>query len=559
MTLDLARSSRRRHRQPRRRVQGGPSCLRSHAPTHRRGAHGATSCSVSGGHGRALRSRSAMERSGRCGGSGPTASTWLDTGRDGYLFAKLDTGMTEVTRPSLYGASTPSKRRSSRRGAPGRVGFVGPCWNPATPDPRPVRPGGPGARYGCHARRLEISCDRRRRAYCASMSTITKLYPQAPRYARARRLPPSSPGRQTPDQIWPRGRPTETETPAMTTATAQPIVGPEAWRGAELARSTDWIRPLSGAAIDELDVALRAVERRGLGWREITREDFPLSTLSAELARVSDELEHGRGIVLLRGLPVAGYTDSQLLGSTVASAPISHRALPDRRGELIGGARLGRSTRIQEARRQGGGPMAPGRRGPGALERPSASAPTAPTWRALLCVGGPGGGPEQVASSVAVHTRSSPPPDLHASLQEYHRTAKERGACCETAPSHALFALATGAHQSYSRTFVERPSGAAVPRPPGPDEALDLLAPSRGALHRDALERGNHSSTTTSSTQRAPPTIRSCARPYRALRSGSRCRIADPSRRFRGAVAPLPRALRGGIQRRIDPSLRPKG
>src|SRR5206468_7207472 len=28
----------------------------------------------------------------------------VDTGPDGYLFAKLDAGMTEVTRPSLYGA-----------------------------------------------------------------------------------------------------------------------------------------------------------------------------------------------------------------------------------------------------------------------------------------------------------------------------------------------------------------------------------------------------------------------------------------------------------------------
>src|SRR5688572_20778203 len=31
----------------------------------------------------------------------------VDTGPDGYLFAKLDTGMTEVTRPALYGAQHP--------------------------------------------------------------------------------------------------------------------------------------------------------------------------------------------------------------------------------------------------------------------------------------------------------------------------------------------------------------------------------------------------------------------------------------------------------------------
>ena len=31
----------------------------------------------------------------------------VDTGADGYVFAKLDTGMTEVTRPALYGAQHP--------------------------------------------------------------------------------------------------------------------------------------------------------------------------------------------------------------------------------------------------------------------------------------------------------------------------------------------------------------------------------------------------------------------------------------------------------------------
>jgi diaminopimelate decarboxylase len=57
----------------------------------------------------------------------------VDTGRDGYLFAKLDTGMPEVTRPSLYGAQHPievlasvsrlrqvTPRRSHRVGCHGR-------------------------------------------------------------------------------------------------------------------------------------------------------------------------------------------------------------------------------------------------------------------------------------------------------------------------------------------------------------------------------------------------------------------------------------------------------
>src|SRR6266568_2575857 len=50
----------------------------------------------------------------------------VDTGEDGYLFAKLDAGMTEVTRPSLYGAQHPIAVLAEGRPA-ARVVFVGPC------------------------------------------------------------------------------------------------------------------------------------------------------------------------------------------------------------------------------------------------------------------------------------------------------------------------------------------------------------------------------------------------------------------------------------------------
>jgi diaminopimelate decarboxylase len=105
----------------------------------------------------------------------------VDTGRDGYLFAKLDTGMTEVTRPSLYGAQHPIRVLATGR-EPSDVVFVGPCCEsgdiltPAPGDPEALAPrrvdrpaigdlvivGGAGA-------------------YCAAMSTINyNSYPQAP-------------------------------------------------------------------------------------------------------------------------------------------------------------------------------------------------------------------------------------------------------------------------------------------------------------------------------------------------------------------------------------------
>ena len=37
----------------------------------------------------------------------------------------------------------------------------------------------------------------------------------------------------------------------MATVTAQPLSGPAAWVGSDLAKSTDWIRPISSAAVRE--------------------------------------------------------------------------------------------------------------------------------------------------------------------------------------------------------------------------------------------------------------------------------------------------------------------
>ena len=89
----------------------------------------------------------------------------------------------------------------------------------------------------------------------------------------------------------------------MSTMKAGPIAGPEAWLGVDMARSTDWIRTVSAPAAAELDGALHGLERRGLAWPRFGREDFPLPTFSRELGSALDELEQGRGFVLLRGIP----------------------------------------------------------------------------------------------------------------------------------------------------------------------------------------------------------------------------------------------------------------
>ena len=105
----------------------------------------------------------------------------VDTGRDGYLFAKLDTGMTEVTRPSLYGAQHPIDVLADGRDEVDVV-FVGPCCEsgdiltPAPGDPEAL-----GPRRVARPAIDDLVVIGGAGAYCAAMSTINyNTYPQAP-------------------------------------------------------------------------------------------------------------------------------------------------------------------------------------------------------------------------------------------------------------------------------------------------------------------------------------------------------------------------------------------
>ena len=109
----------------------------------------------------------------------------VDTGPDGYLFAKLDAGMTEVTRPSLYGAQHPITVVAGER-PPARVVFVGPCCESG--DVLTPAPGDPEALAPREVPRPEIGdlvVVGGAGAYCAAMCTGNyNSYPLAPEVLR---------------------------------------------------------------------------------------------------------------------------------------------------------------------------------------------------------------------------------------------------------------------------------------------------------------------------------------------------------------------------------------
>jgi hypothetical protein len=91
-----------------------------------------------------------------------------------------------------------------------------------------------------------------------------------------------------------------------------PLDSPAAWYRADLERDRSWIHTLAPAEIAELDAALRVCKARCENLLDIGPDTFPLPTLAARLHAIRDEIMQGRGIAVLRGIPVERYAREEV-------------------------------------------------------------------------------------------------------------------------------------------------------------------------------------------------------------------------------------------------------
>ena len=111
---------------------------------------------------------------------------------------------------------------------------------------------------------------------------------------------------------------------------------PAAWTGDDMRKSTDWLTHVDDQAIADMEAALAGVRLRRLALPDIGRDDFPLPSMAATLAKIAHALEHGTGFALVRGLPVQrwGFDDATIIYwglSTHLGRPVSQ----DRSGKLM--------------------------------------------------------------------------------------------------------------------------------------------------------------------------------------------------------------------------------
>lgn len=91
---------------------------------------------------------------------------------------------------------------------------------------------------------------------------------------------------------------------------------PSAWRGAEMKANPDrWLVTLKAGEIAELENAAESYLDRSRNIAEITKESFPLPQLGAHLEQLKTTLLTGLGFEVIRGLPVAKY--SQEFAATI--------------------------------------------------------------------------------------------------------------------------------------------------------------------------------------------------------------------------------------------------
>ena len=134
----------------------------------------------------------------------------------------------------------------------------------------------------------------------------------------------------------------------MTDMLKQPIQDRSAWRGADLRNDASWYWHLPAAAIRDIDAALANPRHAAVPLIEMTRDHLPLPSIEHDIAALLQEFEHGRGFVVIRGLPLARYTDDQIarifwgIGRHIGN-PISQNAQGDLLGHVkdVGGLTYG--------------------------------------------------------------------------------------------------------------------------------------------------------------------------------------------------------------------------
>jgi len=118
-----------------------------------------------------------------------------------------------------------------------------------------------------------------------------------------------------------------------------PVASPAAWKREDL-EGRPWRIRLSRDDVVELQQALATWTATGLPLADMRREDFPLPTLAAKIAAWRDEVANGRGLQVISGVPVDGWSvDEASAFFWGLGQHLGHPGAQNRKGDLLGHVR----------------------------------------------------------------------------------------------------------------------------------------------------------------------------------------------------------------------------
>ena len=88
--------------------------------------------------------------------------------------------------------------------------------------------------------------------------------------------------------------------------------GRSVWLGKDIVQTDDWIVRLSPATLEEIDASVSRFRGRNAYDAPVARDEFPLTTMAEDLARMRREIATGRGFFVFRGLDRDRYCDNEL-------------------------------------------------------------------------------------------------------------------------------------------------------------------------------------------------------------------------------------------------------
>jgi hypothetical protein len=112
-----------------------------------------------------------------------------------------------------------------------------------------------------------------------------------------------------------------------------------AWMGREFRNDNSWIATLTASQVAELSEAAGKCIARGLAVTAVKRDDFKLKSMAPLIEGWAEEINNGRGFVLVKGLPAAELGDAQVrtifwgIGLYMGS-PISQNSYGEMLGEV---------------------------------------------------------------------------------------------------------------------------------------------------------------------------------------------------------------------------------